>query len=512
MNGYKDFSNSFIQVFLTVDSMGLYWALISSLIILLCQSTIYVKVNSAFLSKSEINYRNFIYKSHSREWVSQNLAAKQINVGNYSNEKDQSVQSHTSDEPTGFENYNLSSLSIFSSYSWLWKLMFIQSALFILFTTNNLLIFYIAFESTLLPFYLWIAHAVVRDRKWHALAFLVFYTLVGSIGMLWSIYILYSIDHSGLISNYINLTSSLPSMFWRDNFYYLDTEYSSLKLAFLLFSISFIIKFPVFPFAGWLPEAHVEASTEASVLLAAVLLKVAPFGFYRIIYTIFPTWYMEYRFLFIGLSVISSFIYAISLYSQSDLKRIAAYGSIIHMSAMLCLFALCQLETLFLSFLMAIVHSFCAAGIFYMIGFGYDWDKHKNLHYIFSFIDLRPIYGFFGFLFFLIHLGYPIVGPYLSELALFKGIVEQHFYSLLFMVFLFVFSLTATTFHIMQIISFRVWRRSEIREIFDLVKYQVYILSVLLSTSILICSIPIVGLYFIEDSLEYMQSFITRIS
>jgi NADH-quinone oxidoreductase subunit M len=481
------FSNEFSGLF-KFDSMGISWLYISSFIILFCQLILFSKARkSNNWTPFKINYKS--------NWIT---------------------------------------LIPENSYTWwLIYLFIIQVSLTFLFLTDNIIVFYISFETTLLPFFLWIGEAAIRGRRWHAVFFLTFFTLLGSIGMLWAITILYKINNSFIISEYIfsmDRTRNLYSeLMWEKctrctaygkrveitfetclEFFNSDLEGDSedrisLWVAFLLFTFSFLIKFPVFPVASWLCEAHVEASTEASVLLAAVLLKVAPYGFYKLIIPSFQEWYFSYRSILWIIGLSSALLYAIALLSQTDLKRSIAYTSIIHMSIMLCLMANASKTSLESAFLMGALHSFCSAGLFCCIGYLYDKDKTKNIHYVSGMLDLRPVFSTFFLLFNLSNIGYPLIGSYISESLLFvvSTASSNHIYTSV--VALVLYFLTGSVFFMTSKILYRSWVSSDKKKVLDLSNDERNSLLLLFTICVLLSIFPSIYLSYIEDSISLVS-------
>jgi len=477
----NNYSHSSLWHLFKLDSMGISWLYISSFIIVFCQLVLICRANNSLLFFNKIRV------------------------------------------PT------ISGLTPTSSTAWwVFYLFIIHLALTFLFLTDNIIIFYIAFETTLLPFFLWIGEAAVRNRRWHAAFFLVFFTLIGSIGMLWSICVLYKLNSSFCISDYIHTYFRVrhgwyfkAHPLWHLEYFHL-TEIPDLKgyfklrdlrvgavgypdrlaiSAFFLFTFSFLIKFPVFPVASWLPEAHVEASTEASVLLAAVLLKVAPFGFYKIIIPSFTVWYIQYcSYLWIiGLS--SAIVYVFSLLVQTDLKRAIAYTSIIHMSIMLCLLGSTNKTSLDSAFLMGALHSFCSAGLFCSIGYLYEKDKNKNLNYVSGLAETRPIFSALFMLFNLVNVGYPLIGSYISEILLFVVAEDSknRFYT--FVVVIVLYILTSAIFFMMSKLFYRSWSSLDVRKILDLTRDEYFSLGLLLGICTILGLFPSIYLVYIEDSI-----------
>ena len=202
------------------------------------------------------------------------------------------------------------------SYEYILCLFSMEIILLFFFTSLDLILFYIFFESILIPLFIFIGLYGSRKRKIHASYLLFFYTLFGSFLMLFSIIVIYF--HTG--------STDLLILYGTE--FTLPREY---LLWFLLF-ISFSIKIPMFPFHIWLPEAHVEAPTEGSVLLAGVLLKLGGYGFLRILIPLFMKSTLYFLPFVFTLCIISILYTSMSTLRQIDLKRIIAYSSIAHMN------------------------------------------------------------------------------------------------------------------------------------------------------------------------------------
>jgi len=187
------------------------------------------------------------------------------------------------------------------------------------FIVEDLLLFYIFFEAILIPMYILVGIWGSRERKIRAVYLLFFYTLVSSLFFLIGILYLF----------YLFNTTNIDWLTYFCNVYLTKIEQYSL---WLLFFFSFASKIPMFPLHIWLPEAHVEAPTVGSVILAGILLKLGIYGFIRYNLTLFPDaslFYSPIVFLICILGIIYASCNAIR---QTDLKRIIAYSSIAHMN------------------------------------------------------------------------------------------------------------------------------------------------------------------------------------
>ena len=188
--------------------------------------------------------------------------------------------------------------------------------LLLVFSVLDVLFFYIFFEAILIPMYLMIGLWGSRERKVRAVYLFFFYTLIGSLCMLLGLLYIY------------NLTGTL-------NFEYLLTYKFTFEQQYwlwLAFFLSFASKIPLFPLHVWLPEAHVEAPTVGSVLLAGILLKLGVYGFLRFSLNLFPEASLFFSPFVYLLSVLGIIYASMSAIRQTDLKRIIAYSSVAHMN------------------------------------------------------------------------------------------------------------------------------------------------------------------------------------
>lgn len=277
-----------------------------------------------------------------------------------------------------------------------------------IFITNNLLFFYICFEAMLIPLFILIGINNYRQRRIHASYLLFLYTLFGSLFMLISILILYSNTGSFdfLILNNLNLSFEKEKLIW-----------------FFLF-LSFSVKIPVFPFHIWLPEAHVEAPTEGSVLLAGVILKLGVYGFLRILIPIFYQSTVFFLPLIFTISLISGIYTSFTTLRQIDLKKIIAYSSIAHMS--IGLFGLFTLKTIGIvgSILLMFSHGIVSGGLFLLIGFLYDRFKTKIIFYYSGLVQLMPLFSFFLLIFILGNISFPGTSSFIGEFLILNDVIN----------------------------------------------------------------------------------------
>lgn len=314
----------------------------------------------------------------------------------------------------------LSSLLIFSCVLFIWNdkffkeyamnLLIIELFLLIIFSVLDLFLFYIFFEAILIPMYLLIGIWGSRERKIRAVYLFFFYTLCGSIMMLMGILYIYSITGT------LNLE------------YLLYFKFSRMEqiILWLCFFLSFASKIPMYPFHIWLPEAHVEAPTVGSVLLAGILLKLGVYGFLRFSITLFPEASLFFSPMVYLLSVIGVLYASMTAIRQTDLKRIIAYSSIAHMNLVtigIFSFNVIGLEG---AILQSISHGFVSGGMFLLVGILYDRYHSRFLYYYGGLVHMMPIYSIVFLIFTLANIALPGTSSFVGEFLILAGIFKTN--------------------------------------------------------------------------------------
>lgn len=278
-------------------------------------------------------------------------------------------------------------------------LLVLETTLLAAFTCLDILGFYVLYESALLPMFLLIGLGGSRPRKVRAAYLLVLYTLIGSLAMLPCILLMMS--QAG--------TTSLELL--------LHEEWQPARQLVLWWGLflAFAVKVPMMPVHLWLPEAHVEASTAGSVLLAGVLLKLGTYGFLRFLLPMFPDACVHYGPFVITLSLLGIVYASLTTLRQVDLKKIVAYSSVAHMNVVvLAVFALSDLGAQGAAFLM-LAHGVASPAMFLGVGTLYDRTHTKALKYLGGAATAMPLWSMMFFLFSLANMALPLTPNFIAE-------------------------------------------------------------------------------------------------
>lgn len=279
------------------------------------------------------------------------------------------------------------------------------------FVSLDLLLFYIFFESVLpILFIVILLFGHGTDRFRSALLFFL-YTLAGSLPMLISILVIYS---------YIGSTDfQLISLY--------DISLDSQKLLWLGFFIAFAVKTPLYPFIIWLPKAHSDSPLAGSILLAATILKLATYGYLRVLINFLPDATNYFSPLIQTIAIISLIYASFSTIIQQDTKRLIAYSSVAHMAVVVLGLFSNNLPGIEGAILLGIAHGFVSPALFICVGgVIYDRTGTRIINYIRGLVTYMPVFTILFFVFTLCNTGIPLSLNFLGEQLSLIGIWQQN--------------------------------------------------------------------------------------
>ena len=288
--------------------------------------------------------------------------------------------------------------------------LILEWLLILTFSVLDLILFYIFFESILMPMMLIIGIWGSRERKINAAYQFFLYTLFGSVFFLLAILSIY----------FETGTSDIPVLLT------LDFSFERQLILWLAFFASFAIKIPMIPVHTWLPEAHVEAPTAGSVILAGVLLKLGGYGFLRFSIPMFPEASIYFKPFVYLLSVIAIIYVSLTTLRQIDLKKIIAYSSVAHMAYVTLGIFSFDLPAVEGSILLMLSHGLVSSALFMCVGIIYDRHKTRIIKYYSGLIQVMPIFITIFFIFTLANLSFPTTFGFIGEFLVLVGVYQTN--------------------------------------------------------------------------------------
>jgi proton-translocating NADH-quinone oxidoreductase chain M len=294
---------------------------------------------------------------------------------------------------------------------------FIMSLLlFIVWTTFDIFIFYIFFESVLIPMFIVINFWGSRARKIRAAYLFFMYTVAGSLPMLLAILYIYA--KTGTTNIFVLQLLNSPFAISDTTFF----SFSEQKWLWLAFFLAFAVKVPMLPVHLWLPEAHVEAPTAGSVILAGVLLKLGSYGMLRFLNPLFSLGGVYFTPAVQTLAICSVVYAALTALRQNDLKRVIAYASISHMNLIvLGIFSLSVYAVEGAVFQM-ISHGLVASLLFLMVGILYDRSGTRLINNYSGLAIIMPTFASYFLIATIANMAFPFTCNFIGEILLFIGI------------------------------------------------------------------------------------------
>ncbi len=320
-------------------------------------------------------------------------------------------------------------LAILSSYNaiterlkeYMIAMLVLETAMLGVFISLDLLLFYIFWEAMLIPMYLLIGIWGGPRRIYAALKFVI-YTMVGSVLMLVAILYIYF-----MYQNYTGIyTFDLLKLMS------LDIPFEIQIWLFLAFGLAFAIKIPMFPFHTWLPDAHVEAPTAGSVILAGILLKMGTYGFLRFNLPMFPHASAYFAPLFFVLAVVGILYGAWVAMVQKDVKKLVAYSSVSHLGFILLGMFVLSVPALQGGLIQMVNHGISSGALFLAVGMIYERRHTREISEFGGVTRVMPVFAAFFSIICLSSLGLPGTNGFVGEFLILVGsFKDQPVYTIL---------------------------------------------------------------------------------
>nr|AWN56240.1 NADH dehydrogenase subunit 4 [Eriopis connexa] len=308
-----------------------------------------------------------------------------------------------------------------NDYSELFILLLLFLLLFLIFTffSMNMFMFYLFFESSLIPILLLIMGWGYQPERIQAGFYMFFYTILASLPMMLFIF------------NFYKINNSLDMSFF-------CSEINSVLMYFMMMMV-FLVKLPMFMFHLWLPKAHVEASVAGSMILAGVMLKLGGYGLMRFL-QLFIMLGMKINFFIINLSLIGSIIISLTCLRQSDLKSLIAYSSVVHMGLLLSGLLTLNLWGMQGCLVIMLAHGLCSSGLFVLVNLNYERFMSRSIYINKGMLNIVPFMSLWWFLMVISNMAAPPSINLLGEILLINSLIGYSFLCMYLMILLSFFS------------------------------------------------------------------------
>jgi NADH-quinone oxidoreductase subunit M len=333
------------------------------------------------------------------------------------------------------------------------------------FAALDAVLFYVFWEAMLIPMFLIIGVWGGKNRVYAALKFFL-YTLLGSLLMLVALIYLY--NQSG-------------GSFSILEFHKTQIPMNAQILIFIAFFLAFAVKVPMFPVHTWLPDAHVEAPTGGSVILAAIMLKVGAYGFLRFSMPIVPDASNKLAGVMIALSLIAVVYIGLVALMQTDMKKLVAYSSISHMGFVTLGFFIFNAYGMEGALLQMISHGFISGALFLCIGVLYDRMHTRNIADYGGVAHRMPVFAAFFMLFAMANSGLPGTSGFVGEFMVILGAVKVNFWYAFAAASTLIFGAAYTLWMYKRVI-FGAVANTHVAELTDLTRRETIIFAVLAFT------------------------------
>jgi len=367
-------------------------------------------------------------------------------------------------------------------------LLLMETMMIGVFCSLDLFIFYLFFEAGLIPMFLIIGIWGGEKRVYSAFKFFL-YTLFGSVFMLISIIYIYfdagTLDVEKLLNIQIN------------------KDYQ--KYLWLGFFASFAVKTPMWPVHTWLPDAHVEAPTSGSVILAAILLKMAGYGFIRFSLGLFPDASIYFGPLVFTLSIIAIIYTSLVALVQKDMKKLIAYSSVAHMGFVTIGIFVFNQEGIEGSIFQMISHGIISSALFLCVGVIYDRMHTRQISEYGGVVNVMPKYAIMFMVFTLGSLGLPGTSGFVGEILVLIGSFKYNYWIAFFAASGVILSACYSLWLYRRVVFGKILN-SKVQNLVDLTKTEYLILTPLLIMTIVLGFYPALVLDLISPSVEKISS------